>query len=113
MITTAVEQVINEMKAFPFTMITVLCLVGFSVYSFNTFADAGEIRDLSAKVAENSRMANKILKLQIGEALRSLHEQLCKEDDRAARRTLLQTIDELQDDYKRIDGARYPLKPCG
>lgn len=112
MIGTAVEQMVNEMRAFPFTMIIILALVGYAVYASQNHARAEDIQQLSQQVAKNTSTANKILKLQIAQSLRSLHEQRCKSEDRDTRRTLARTIEELQDDYKELDGARYPLPAC-
>lgn len=113
MITTAVEQLVVELKAMPYTMIIVLSLIGFAVFAHSTHASAEDIRDLAAQVAANTGKADKILKLQLAESLRTLQEQRCNTEERDTRRTLTQTIEELQEDYKEIDGARYPLKPCG
>lgn len=112
MIATAVEKMVYELKTMPFTLLTVLALVAFSVYAYNTHASAGEIQELAAKVDSNTRSINQVLTLQIAEALRSLQVQLCLSKDHEAQRTLAATIEDLQVDYRQLTGSRYPLRDC-
>ncbi len=106
MISSTVEQVVMEMKSFPFTMITILCLVGVSIHSSINHASAGEVQAISDQV-------DRVLTLQIAESIRNLHRQRCSANDAEARRTLARTIDDLQAEYRRLTGARYPLTACG
>lgn len=112
MITTVTEQIVGEMRSHPFTLLTVLCLVGFSVYAYSTHASATEIGELSRKVAQNTDKIDKVLILQLAESLRNLQRQRCAEDEADHLRTLEATIDELQAEYRRIVGERYPLQRC-
>ena len=112
MIGSVAEQLVMELKTMPYTMIVVLSLLGFAVYADRNHANAGDIRDLAAQVADNTLKADKILKLQLAESLRTLQEQRCNSEERDTRRALTQTIEDLQEDYKELSGTRYPLKPC-
>lgn len=112
MITDAIEKLVFELKTMPYTMLTLIALVLFSVYGFNTYASAGEIKDLSGKVDRNTSSIEQVLMLQLAEALRSLQTQLCRADDHEAEKTLSSTIEDLQADYRQLTGSRYPLRDC-
>ena len=106
MIASTAEQIIKELKELPFTMIAVLSLIAFAVFANNTHANAGEVKHLTEQVS-------KVLTLQMAESLRNLQVQLCSTENHEARRTLSRTIDDLQTEYRRLTGARYPLTACG
>ena len=112
MITTAVEKLVFELKTMPFTLLTVLALVGFAVYAFENHADAQDIHVLAEKVDKNSKSIDRVLILQIAESLRNLQIQRCELDDVEGKRTLSHTIEALQDDYRLLTGSRYPLRDC-
>jgi len=107
-----IEQLVNELRTMPFTLLTVLSLVLFAVYSNNNFASASEIKELSQKVSENSDIIEQVLQLQIAESLRNLQLQKCQTEDTVAERTLSRTIEDLQASYRRLTGSRYPLREC-
>jgi hypothetical protein len=104
MINNAVEQLVSELRTLPFTMIVILCLTGFSIYSFNTFATAVDFQIINKKV-------DRILIMQITEWLQSLQIQRCLASGEN-RRTLSSTIEDFQEDYRDLTGARYPIRPC-
>lgn len=106
-----IQQLISELKALPFTMVTVLGLVGFAVYAYQTHASAAEIGELAKKVDQNTTSIEKVLVLQIADNLRSLQAQRCAANG-DNERTLSRTIEELQSDYRRLTGSRYPLREC-
>lgn len=104
MISSFVEQVVNEMKSHPFTLTTVLALILFAAYAQYTHASSDEVIQLSSKV-------ERVLILQIGESIRSLNNQMCEVEGHQ-KEILLQTIDDLQQDYIKLTGTRYPTAPC-
>lgn len=106
------EQIVGEMRSHPFTLIVVLALLAFAVYANSTHADSGQIKELSERVGDNTKKIDKVLMLQIAESLRNLQNQKCVTTDHEARRVLSQTIDDLQAEYRRITGERYPLQDC-
>jgi hypothetical protein len=103
---------VGEMRSHPFTLVTVLALVVFAIYTNSTHANSGEIQELSKKVVDNTGKIDKVLMLQIAESLRNLQNQKCATDDHEAQRVLDQTIDDLQAEYRSITGERYPLQGC-
>jgi hypothetical protein len=112
MIGATVEQLVTELKTMPFTLLTVLSLMGFAGYAAANHADAGEIKQLSEKIDKNTQTINQVLTLQIAESLRNLQQQRCSIDDTNAQRTLSNTIEDLQSNYRRLTGSRYPLREC-
>jgi hypothetical protein len=101
----AATQLIKELRELPFTLVAVLSLIMFAFYADTTYAVATDVRQLSEQV-------EKVLTLQIAESLRNLQRQYCSTDDPESRRTLSRTIDTLQNDYRHLTGARYPLTGC-
>jgi len=107
-----VQQLVNELKTMPFTLLIVLSLVLYSFYGHYNYANAADIQQLSTKVDKNSEAVEKVLQLQLSEALRNLQLQRCITADDQAERTLSNTIEDLQEDYRRLTGSRYPLREC-
>lgn len=112
MITTAVEQLVIELKTMPYTMLVMIALLGYAGYSYLNHASAGDIQKIAEKVDKNTESINQVLILQLSESLRNLQRQRCATDDRDARRTLSRTIDDLQSNYRRLTGERFPLQSC-
>ena len=97
------------MKSHPFTLILVLALAAFAVYLYGNYASA---EDLKADIKDNSTKIDRILKLQIAESIRGLSVQVCHSKSDSEKRILLQTVEDLQQDYEEIAGSRYPVQAC-
>lgn len=99
------EQIVSEMKAHPFTMIAVVALLAFAVYAQSGHARASEVSKLREQV-------DRVLVLQLGESIRSLSRQICELPEGSTKRDLVRTRDDLQEDYRELTGARYPVQSC-
>jgi len=113
MINSAVEQMIIEMKSHPFTLLIVLSLVGWSIYGSHQYAKAADISTVQADIRANNSKIDRVLKLQIAEAIRSINRQICGTEDRETIRSLRRTLDQLQQDYETINnGKAYEVQSC-
>lgn len=104
MIASLAEQVVIEMKGHPFTMIAVLALIGYGVFTSLTHASNSNVTDIESKI-------DRVLILQLGESIRNLARQVCVAEGEN-KRILQQTVEDLQQDYIEIAGQRYPVVPC-
>ena len=112
MLAATTEQIVKEMKAHPFTLLAVLGLIAFAIYSHVNHASAEDISQVNDKIERSNAQIERILKLQLAEGIRGLTLEVCHAKNDAQKRILLQTIDDLQQDYEDIAGSRYPVPAC-
>lgn len=118
------QAIISEMKDRPTTMVTLLVLCAFAVWGYMTFAYASDIdtirtevktqiTSVSIAVTANAANISKVLKLQLAEAIRGQRRQFCGSEDDRYRESVQSLIDQLQEDYKELNGGvAYPLGTC-
>lgn len=113
MLTWSIEQLVKELKAHPFTLIIIMALVGFTWFASSTHAKATDIQEIAREVSNNSTKIDRLLKLQLAEAIRTISLQVCEHEDDQQRRDLIRTRDRLQEDYRLVnDGREYKVEAC-
>lgn len=113
MISAPVEQIVKEMKSHPFTLLTVLGLICFAIWGWSAYARASDVSEVKTQVETNGGKIDRVLKLQLAEAIRGMQRQICGTADEAIRDQLRVTLDSLQQDYSDInEGTRYPVTRC-
>lgn len=112
MLAGAIEQIVNEMKRHPFTMLVVIGLLAYAFFSNATYATEQDVKQLVAKIDTNNSRIERVLTLQIAESLRTLQKQLCAANTGLETDALQRTIETLQSDYISLTRSRYPLQSC-
>ena len=116
MIDSVTQQIFREMKSHPFTLVTVLVLLGFAFWSYVNHARADEIRaqitSLASTAEANTKKIDRVLKLQIAESIRSVKAQECNATGSTQNR-LRDALEQLQEEYRSINrGVGYEPPPC-
>lgn len=119
------QTIVSEMKDRPTTMVTLLALCAFSIWGYAKFALASdvevirtevrkEISSVTIAVTANARSIDRVLKLQIAEAIRGQQRAMCASSNETYRENVQILIDQLQEDYKELDdnGTAYPVSSC-
>lgn len=115
------EKLVSELhKTQPYTLLVVLALIGFAVWSYMAHADTKEkaqnvdtrLAAVESQVNNNGQAINNVLALSIAAEIRTQHELFCQAKQASARRAIQRTIDSLQNDYSAIKGRYLPIIPC-
>ena len=73
------------------------------MFGFGAYASAAELQEQSKKI-------DRLLTISLAQTIRDLRKEECRADGN--KRTLQNTIEEYQEQYREITGQRYPLPPC-
>lgn len=117
MFSAGMQQIVKEMKSHPFTLLAVLGLLCFSVWGYASYAMASDVtasfEQVKIQVQANNTKIDRVLKLQLAEAIRFISSQICTAPNDRVRRDLERTRDQLQEQYTEVsDGQRYVIPPC-
>lgn len=106
MIRAPFEQIVGELKSHPFTMLAVVALIVYAAVAVQIYAKAGDVEVVEQKI-------DRVLRLQLAEAIRSVDRQICATENVVDRRELRNALEDLQEDYATLNaGRRYKVNGC-
>jgi hypothetical protein len=112
-----VEEVVNEGKHRPFSLILLLSLLAVSIYGWNNYARADDVQtrieDLEDEVKANGRKINTLLAVSLSESIRRHMDALCKTERGTSEYYFIErTISQLQNDHHNATGRFIGEKSC-
>lgn len=97
------QQVVDEMKSHPYTMLAVVGLILASSWGYGNYARAGEVAAVESKI-------DRVLEIQLAATLRQMQDEYCRANGSKA--AIQDIIEDYQRQYRELTGRRYPLPAC-
>ncbi len=112
------NKIVGELhKTAPYTMLAVIGLLAFAIWSYTAHALTSDVESrigkLEQKVDSNGSKIDSVLALSLAAEIRNQNRIVCTTTDRLTREALQKTLDGLQDDYMNIKAQYYPVVACG
>lgn len=118
------DKLVNELhRSHPYTLITLLVLLGYAIWSFNSHATSTEVTlmryafehqlaELQRNVDEQRQALNAVHALTLAGEIREQQHLVCAATDAAAKYGLQRYVDALQDRYTSLTGAPATTVQC-
>ena len=106
------DQLWSELKNSPATLIVICGLIGFCYWSFYNQARAESVEKVQLEVSEVKVSVDRILSIQLTEIIQSLRVQWCEETDVMRKQSIAKTLNNMQEDYKKLNKEFLKLEPC-
>jgi len=116
MLAEVTQTLSDELKTRPITLLTLLCLLAYSVYTYTHHALAEDVEEAKRQLSEDqTRIEDKLDKLliiNIRSAIQDLRAEFCNTTDSSLRSIMQRSINELAESYRDITGQPYRFESC-